>query len=306
MFEKFSEEAIKVIMFAQEEARILKHQKVGCEHFLLGLIASNADCIPPEFLTSHRFNLVKVREAVEKVCGKGSKPSPRELPFSEDARLALLKAYDQATHEVIYPRHILLAIFDFPDIERSTGMKVFSELKIDPNELRIPVIYRTQFQDSPQVLDGSEMSQQDAVELCRDCPKVIAFAIEEARRLKQNCLGTEMLLLGLVGAGGPTADALDKFGVTLEKVRKQVAKIIGEGSGMVMIDLQLPFTPRAKNLLQKSLEEAHLMGHDSMSSRHLLLGLTHERDGVAWQVLNENNVDFVALRETVLALFDDK
>ncbi len=303
MFEKFSEEAIKVIMFAQEEARILKHQQVGCEHFLLGLIASNADCIPPDFHTSHSFNLVRVREAVQKVCGEGSKSSPKELPFSEDAKLALGKAYDRAMHEVIYPRHLLLAIFDFPDVERSAGMKVFSELKIDPNELRIPVIYRTQFQDSPQVHDGSEMSQQDAVELCRDCPKVIAFAIEEARRLKQNCLGTEMLLLGLVGAGGSPAQALKKFGITLEIVRDQVEKIIGAGSDMIMIEL--PFTPRAKKLLQKSLEEAHKLGQESMDSRHLLLGLTHERDGVAWQVLNENNIHFVALRETVLALFEE-
>lgn len=303
MFDKFSEEAIKVIMHAQEEARILKHIHVGAEHLLLGVVASDAACVPRDYPSLRSLNLKSLREAVEKVHKKGTKASPKELPFDENAQSVLRRSYENSKHDVIYANHILLALLDFPDFENSVAVRILKELCIEPNEVRIPVVYRTCFAEDPRVSDGSEMTQAEAKELCRDVSKIIIHAIDEARKLKQNFVGAEMLLLGLLIAEGPLARVLEGFGITLADTRTSIEKLIGPGSDMLMVEVL--FTPRAKKLLKIAQEEANKMGAEPMDSKHLVLAFTHEQDGVAWQVLREKGVDLAALRESVLALFEE-
>ena len=114
--------------------------------------------------------------------------------------------------------------------------------------------------------------------------RVIVLAQEEARMLNHNYIGTEHILLGLIGEGdGVGAKALESMGISLDAVRHEVEEIIGRGqearSG------HIPFTPRAKKVLELSLREALQLGHTYIGTEHILLGLIREGDGVAPQVL---------------------
>nr|GME08347.1 ATP-dependent Clp protease ATP-binding subunit ClpA homolog CD4A, chloroplastic [Ipomoea batatas] len=120
--------------------------------------------------------------------------------------------------------------------------------------------------------------------------KVIMLAQEEARRLGHNHVGTEQILLGLIAEGtGIAAKVLKSTGINLKDARIEVEKITGRGSGFVAIEI--PFTPRAKRVLELSLEEARQLGHNYIGAEHLLLGLLREGEGVAARVLENLGAD---------------
>ncbi|TQL02884.1 ATP-dependent Clp protease ATP-binding subunit [Cellulomonas sp. SLBN-39] len=131
--------------------------------------------------------------------------------------------------------------------------------------------------------------------------RVVVLAQEEARMLNHNYIGTEHILLGLIHEGeGVAAKALESLGISLEAVRAQVQEIIGEGqqapSG------HIPFTPRAKKVLELSLREALQLGHNYIGTEHILLGLIREGEGVAAQVLNKLGADLNRVRQQVIQL----
>jgi ATP-dependent Clp protease ATP-binding subunit ClpC len=129
--------------------------------------------------------------------------------------------------------------------------------------------------------------------------KVIMLAQEESRRLGHNFVGTEQILLGLIAEGtGVGPKALKALGVTLKDARVEVDKIIGRGSGFVAVEI--PFTPRAKRVLELSLEEARQLGHNYIGTEHLLLGLIREGEGVASRVLENLGVDSSKLRSQII------
>ena len=131
--------------------------------------------------------------------------------------------------------------------------------------------------------------------------RVVVLAQEEARMLNHNYIGTEHILLGLIHEGeGVAAKALESLGIALEGVRAQVEEIIGQGqqspSG------HIPFTPRAKKVLELSLREALQLGHNYIGTEHILLGLIREGEGVAAQVLVKLGADLNRVRQQVLQL----
>jgi ATP-dependent Clp protease ATP-binding subunit ClpC len=129
--------------------------------------------------------------------------------------------------------------------------------------------------------------------------KVIMLAQEEARRLGHNFVGTEQILLGLIGEGtGIGPKVLKSMGVNLKDARVEVEKIIGRGSGFTAVEI--PFTPRAKRVLELSLEEARQLGHNYIGTEHLLLGLMREGEGVAARVLENLSVDFSKVRSAII------
>src|SRR6201746_2585897 len=131
--------------------------------------------------------------------------------------------------------------------------------------------------------------------------RVVVLAQEEARMLNHNYIGTEHILLGLIHEGeGVAAKALESLGISLEAVRQQVEEIIGQGqqapSG------HIPFTPRAKKVLELSLREALQLGHSYIGTEHILLGLIREGEGVAAQVLQKLGADLNRVRQQVIQL----
>jgi len=134
--------------------------------------------------------------------------------------------------------------------------------------------------------------------------KVIMLAQEEARRLGHNFVGTEQILLGLIGEGtGVAAKVLKSLGVNLKDSRIEVEKIIGRGSGFVAVEI--PFTPRAKRVLELSLEEARQLGHNYIGTEHLLLGLLREGEGVAARVLENLSIDLTKVRTQVIRMLGE-
>ncbi len=134
--------------------------------------------------------------------------------------------------------------------------------------------------------------------------KVIMLAQEEARRLGHNFVGTEQILLGLIGEGtGIAAQVLKSMNVNLKDARIEVEKIIGRGSGFVAVEI--PFTPRAKRVLELSLEEARQLGHNYIGTEHLLMGLVREGEGVAARVLENLSVNIASIRTEVIQMLGD-
>ena len=131
--------------------------------------------------------------------------------------------------------------------------------------------------------------------------RVVVLAQEEARMLNHNYIGTEHILLGLIHEGeGVAAKALESLGISLEGVRQQVEEIIGQGqqapSG------HIPFTPRAKKVLELSLREALQLGHNYIGTEHILLGLFSDAEGFAARVMDDAGVTYDAVRRRIIAM----
>jgi ATP-dependent Clp protease ATP-binding subunit ClpC len=131
--------------------------------------------------------------------------------------------------------------------------------------------------------------------------RVVVLAQEEAVLLNHNYIGTEHILLGLIHEGeGVAAKALESIGISLEAVRAEVEEIIGRGESTP--SGQIPFTPRAKKVLELSLREALQLGHNYIGTEHILLGLIREGEGVAAQVLVKLGADLSRVRRQVIQL----
>jgi ATP-dependent Clp protease ATP-binding subunit ClpC len=129
--------------------------------------------------------------------------------------------------------------------------------------------------------------------------RVIVLAQEESRMLKHNYIGTEHILLGLIHEGeGVAAKALKELNVSLEAARQRVEEIIGRGQAFPTD--RIPFTPRAKNVLELALRESLQLGHNVIGTEHILLGLIREGEGVGAQVLQDLGAYTTQVRQTVL------
>src|SRR3954451_7984351 len=131
--------------------------------------------------------------------------------------------------------------------------------------------------------------------------RVVVLAQEEARMLNHNYIGTEHILLGLIHEGeGVAAKALESLNISLDAVRQQVEEIIGQGQAAPTG--HIPFTPRAKKVLELSLREALQLGHNYIGTEHILLGLIRDGEGVAAQVLQKLGADLNKVRQQVIQL----
>jgi hypothetical protein len=129
--------------------------------------------------------------------------------------------------------------------------------------------------------------------------QVVVLAQEEARTLKHNYIGTEHILLGLLREEeGLAARVLESLDITVERVRAQVVRIVG--SGEEVTSGQIPFTPRAKEMLELALREALSLGHNYIGTEHILLGLVRENDGVAARILLDFDADAEKIRNEVI------
>ena len=134
--------------------------------------------------------------------------------------------------------------------------------------------------------------------------QVVVLAQDEARALGHNYIGTEHILLGLLREEeGLAARVFEVLGVTIEEVRAQVARIIGSGDDVTTG--QIPFTPRAKKVLEMSMRESRALGHDYIGTEHILLGLARENEGVAAQILLGFDVDAETIRNGVMGMLSD-
>lgn len=371
MFERFTEESIKVIMLAQEESRRMSHNFVGTEFILLGLIGEGRGGAG-KILKSKGVDLNGARIEVEKVLGKGSGATAIEIPFTRRAKHLLELSWDEARSlglNYIGTEHLLLGLIRegrYYSESSEQAVAILERLGLDVEELSLetteaarkagikdPAIgQRVEPRSSDPGRSALELALQaishaketmiskqnfdlaawlrqrelefkdklsglaeeaeetpterkivgiDAI-LEKGTPKAVKvcyLAQEEARRLGHNFVGTEQILLGLIGEGtGIAAKTLKSMGVNLKDARVEVEKIIGRGSGFVAE--QIPLTPRAKRVVELSLAEAKALGHEYIGPEHFLLAIVVEGDSVARRVLENMDVNTKHLRKLVI------
>ena len=135
--------------------------------------------------------------------------------------------------------------------------------------------------------------------------RVILIAQEEAKRLNHDYVGTEHILLGLIALGeGVASQVLASLGTDLRKVRAEIEKIVGIGDNMMLLG-EIPFTPRAKKVLEYAVEEAQHMSHSYIGTEHILMGLIREEEGVAARVLENLGLKLETVREEVLSILGE-
>ena len=135
--------------------------------------------------------------------------------------------------------------------------------------------------------------------------KIILIAQEEAKRLNHDYVGTEHILLGLSALEGTVSNKiLSGLGVTFRKVRQEIEKMVGIGDTIMLLG-EIPFTPRAKKVLELSVEESQMLGSDHIGTEHILLGLIREEEGMAGKILANLGLNLDSVRDTVLNFIGD-
>src|SRR5207248_2960320 len=211
--------------------------------------------------------------------------------FTERVRKVIYLAREEAArlqHDYIGTEHLLLGV-----IREGEGIAatVLNNLGLDLDRIRQEV-------ENMVSASGGTMTIGE-IPFTPRAKRVLELAVEEARALGHNYVGTEHLLLGLLREGeGVAAQVLGSFDITLERVRAQVARIVGRGEEAT--SGQVPFTPRVKTVLELALREALSLGHNFIGTEHILLGLVRENEGVAARILVDFHADAEQVRDEVL------
>jgi ATP-dependent Clp protease ATP-binding subunit ClpA len=273
------------------------------------------------------LDVERVRAETVRLVGKGEPVGSGQIPFTPNAKGALeaaLREADALGSRPILPEHLLLGVLaqrsgTSARILRDSGTDV--ELALASTGFEI-VGDHSRFLPAPDA--GPERSvhegrgrrfgvgSRSAPEAGADAVttfarfterarQVVVLAQDEARALKHNYIGTEHILLGLLREEeGLAARVLESLDITVEEVRAQVARIVGQGDEVTTG--QIPFTPRAKKVLELALREALSLGHNYIGTEHILLGLVRENEGVAARILLDFDADAEKIRNEIIRM----
>ncbi|MDQ6806585.1 MAG: hypothetical protein M3065_16835 [Actinomycetota bacterium] len=295
MFERFTDQARQVVVLAQDTARELKHDYIGTENLLLGLLRQG-DGVAAGVLGSLDVTLERVREHVVRIVGASEEVPDGQIPFTPRAKKVLelsLRESLSLGHNYIRPEHILLAM---ARENNGIGARILLDFAVDAEKIRNEVVRLLAMSEQPAASIAEQRSGM--------VDQVVQLAQVQARELKHNQLGTADLLLGLLGQEeGIAARVLASLDVTFERVRAQVVRIVGVGEEDS--PSQVPFTPRAKKVLELSVREALSLGHNYIGPELILLGIAREDTGAASRILLDFDVDAEKLRHEVVRLLAD-
>ena len=320
MFERFTTRGRQVVVFAQDEARSLGQSWLGTEHLLLGLIREGGEASIA--LERAGLTLGRARDAVTTLVGVGEEPiASGQIRFTREARRALegsLRESVRLQAGEITPSLVLLGVLA---VGSGTAACVLRDCGVDVAVVvgalgmadRIDASLYRQHEDAKPEKTLGELSAWSSISrfgsegeplyegFTERARQVMVLAQDEALALKHNYVGTEHILLGLLRVDeGFAARVLGSLDVTIEEVRVQTARIVGEGNEVT--SGQLPFTPRTKKVLELSLREARSLGHGYIGTEHILLGLVRENQGVAARVLLDFDADAEKIRNEVIRM----
>ncbi|HEV8638540.1 MAG TPA: Clp protease N-terminal domain-containing protein [Chloroflexota bacterium] len=309
-FDKFTERARRVMGFAQDEAQRLNHNYIGTEHVVLGLVRET-EGVAAQALAGMGVEPNKVRTAVEFIIGRGDRMVTGEIGLTPRAKRVIELAADEARrldHQYVGTEHLLIGL-----VREGEGIAagVLRSLGVDVDQARDGVVAvlrgaapRRAPAPGPRPADAAAPAGPgagDRFDAFTDRAKrVLTLAQAEAVRLDHNYIGTEHLLLGLVGEEeGAAAQALRAVGVDLELARGAVERIVGRGDRLVGGEIGV--TPRAKRAIELSVKEAGRRQDAAIDTGHLLLGMLAEGEGVAIGVLESLGAGPDAVRAAVEA-----
>ena len=270
----------KIMQVAKNRLEETNREVFGTEQLLLGMF-ENRDDFLVSVLESEGLNLDNFSSKLFEINSRKDEYNENEPQFTPKAYKAVNTAYELAREfgsTYIKPEHVLLGILKE---EQGLACRILSELNIDVgslyNKLLIPIE-----KEKPEILT------------------ITKFAQEEARRMEQNIVGTEQMLLGILCEGtGVAAKVLRNLGVTLKDLRIEVQKVIGFGHNYSE-EKEMMYTPRAKRVLAVAWIKAKKFKSLKVKSEHLLLAITKEKDSMAMKVLENLGVDVLEIRQGIL------
>jgi ATP-dependent Clp protease ATP-binding subunit ClpA len=296
MFERFTKAARQVVIFAQDEARRLRHDYIGTEHILIGLLRVE-EGTAARALDALGVTADDVRSDIARLVGQGDGVATGQIPFTRRAKnvleLALLEAMTLG-HHYIGTEHLLLGLAR----ERNgVATVILLDLNVDAATIRyevMDILCRPNFGDRPGDRLSAHTGRRRAAigdttiapRFTSDVRRALALAQEEARTLRHVRMGTEHILLGLIREQqGLGARLLDGLGITLDDARAEVVRMAGRRQ--VTATGHIPFTPQADHALERARSEARALGHERVGTEHVLLGILREIDGRAARIIRE-------------------
>lgn len=226
LFDKYTERAKRVLMFAQEESRRLNHDYIGTEHLLLGLVREEKGPAA-RILSGMGVELVAVRDAVESITEPGKFGAVGEISLTKRGKKVIEHAAEvsrQLEHNYIGTEHLLLGLVQ--DSE-STGSRVLSDMGIGQAKVRSAVQFMV---GREEIVEPEERDRESRLSLTEGAQKALELAADEARRDGNRQIGTGHLLLGLACEGeGLAAGELRSLGVNVQRFRQQVRQAVSQG-----------------------------------------------------------------------------
>lgn len=288
MFERFTEAARQVVVLAAAEARLLKHDYIGIEHILLGLLREE-DGLGARVLASLGLTVELARAELVSLVGLGAAPFGASQPFTAGAKKALEFARDEADaldDECVTPQHLLLGLLQG---DEGFVARLLREVGAKPRQMRDYVLAGDGGGSEEGRTREAESGRPRFPERFTDrAERVVVLAEIEARLLRHDHVGTEHLLLGLLWEGENCAcRALTSLGITRERVRDHVMRIASATEAPAG---SIPLTEDANRASDLARDAAASLGHDYTAPEHLLLGLAREVGCVGTRIL----VDFGA------------
>jgi ATP-dependent Clp protease ATP-binding subunit ClpA len=284
LFEKnilLEDEQLKNVM--ESASKLLSktnHESFGTEQIFMAILR-NKDNWLSEVLESEGVNTENFQRELEQINSRKYEYNDAEPDFTPKAYKALAYAHDIAKElgsTYLKPEHVLLGI-----LKENSGLacRAMKDLQVNFEGLSKKILLPIQ-KEKPEVLT------------------ILKLAREEARRMEQNIVGTEQILLGILGEGtGIGARVLRILGVTLKDARIEVQKAIGIGQNYSE-EKEMVFTPRAKRIIAHAWDKAKKLKRSRVSSEHLLLGITREKESIAMKVLENLGVDILEIRQGIL------
>lgn len=331
----FTERARKVLAKSREEGARLHHEYIGTEHILLGLIREG-EGVAATVLQNLNIDLDDVREKIERGVKKGppSQTSGPDLPYTSRAKKVLELAMEEARdlhHAYVGTEHLLLGLVRE---ERGIAAQVLVDAGLTLDRAREETL-RILGTEVPGAFRASPTSRQtstrawpppDAGEVAHDARgrpalhvrggqtmngynftqhvrATLAKAREEAARLRHEYVGTEHLLLALLHSGaGVGLTVVESFGVDPGRMAATIDEIVKSGQAPNVSPADLPYTSRAKTVLELTMDEARIANDSYVGTEHLLLGMLREEKGIAAQILADNGITLESARERVRAM----
>jgi len=294
--------AKKAIEYAFEEAKALKHNYIGTEHLMLGLMHENEGSIALVILKNLGIKLDEVRSEILKLMGGGVRDDEEEkfvrLPlerFTDRARKVMALANQEAqrfNHEYIGTEHILLGLIKEGG---GVGATVLRNFNLDIRKIHLEV--------EKYVQSGPKMVTTDRLPESPRAKKAIEYAFEEAKALNHNYVGTEHLMLGLLheNEGSIALVILKNLGIKLDEVRSEILKLLTKGCDPNEVRPTTLYSNRASKVIESARREAKRDKKKFIDSRHILLGIISEGD-VGTLVLRNLKVDLDVLHLEVRRL----
>lgn len=308
LFEKFTEKAIDVVKTAQIYAIELNHEKIYPEHLLLALLNDSNSIIVKTF-SIYKIQINDLKKEIQQLLNQRAVIKPVEfVVFSDSSKDIFIRTLDIAKilgNSYVKPEHLFLAIWDYPKLELT---KVLKEKNIDVENLK-SMFYKILSSNKPKKIRHPEIIEKrrrndrndSIVSLIEssDSAKIFDRAIAKLSTSSYEILGTEQIMQSILeDESSDIAKTLAEFGITSETFSNKLKEISSRQAEFG--DKQIIFTPNALKALMNALDIVRESGNASILPEHIILGLLKSKQGIAYNILKELNVNEYLLEEKVL------